>query len=614
MKNTVLGDRYELLEKIGEGGMASLYKARCRTLDRIVAVKILKPEFLNDRSFVEKFNTEALAAGQLSHPNIVNIYDVGQQDDIYYIVMEYVEGKTLKEIIDEEAPLPVEKAVDIAIMICDGIQHAHSKGIIHRDIKPHNILVTREGMVKVADFGIAQAISKKTITFGGNIVGSVHYISPEQAKGEPVRPATDIYSLGCVLYEMLTGKMPFDADSPITVALKHIHDQPVSPRAVNSSIPPALEGIVLKAMEKNPQNRFAYAEDMRNALLDLHSNKFSSYSRKHISEKTMIMSPLNGEEDEYMGRKRRIRPTAVIVAIISLLGLLGGFLFVAGGSFFPDEVVVPGVEGMNIKEAREELSKVNLTMTVLAKENNDEFDNDTIISQEPAKGQKVKEGREIKVILSLGSESIKVPSVVGLNLSDAKLKLSNAGFALGDIDREFDDKYSEDSVISQEPKSGSMEKKGTSISLMVSKGKTPEKIAMPDLLGLTLDEATRRLQENKLVLDHTSEQDSSQYYAGQVMVQSVQAGVMVDEQSKINLTVSKGGPGPVARSKDIQLQLPIDQEYYKVMIKIKDSRGEREVYNQLHRAGELVSLAVSYYGNGTAEVYLNSKLNKTIKL
>jgi serine/threonine protein kinase len=220
----VLGDRYELIEKIGEGGMSIVYKARCRILDRIVAVKVLKEEFAQDDSFVQRFKTEALAAASLSHPNLVNIYDVGQQDECYYIVMEYVQGQTLKELIEREAPLPIEKAIDIAIMICDGLHHAHEKGIIHRDIKPQNVLITEFGIVKVADFGIAQAITKKTITFGGNVVGSVHYISPEQAKGEPLTRATDIYSVGCVLYEMVTGQIPYDADSPITVALKHIHD------------------------------------------------------------------------------------------------------------------------------------------------------------------------------------------------------------------------------------------------------------------------------------------------------------------------------------------------------------------------------------------------------
>lgn len=613
MKSTVLGDRYELLDRIGEGGMSYVFKARCRTLDRMVAVKILKSEFLNDSGFVEKFNTEALAAAQLSHPNIVNIFDVGQQDDIYYIVMEYVEGKTLKEIIEEEAPLTVEKAIDIAIMICDGIHHAHTRGIIHRDIKPHNILVTRDGMVKVADFGIAQAISKKTITFGGDIIGSVHYIAPEQAKGETISPATDIYSLGCVLYEMLTGRMPFDAESPITVALKHIHDKPVEPINVNANIPVSLQNIVLQAMEKNPANRFANAEQMRDALLDIHSNKFASYSRKHINGKTMVIPALNDEGGK--GFKKRLRSTNIILAIIAVFGLLGGIFATLGGNFFPDEVVVPDIVGLDIKAADQELGKYNLNLTVSAKEASDEYEKDQVISQNPVKGQKVKEGREIKVKLSTGSELFKVPSVVGLNSSDAEISLRNEGFVIAGTEKVFDDKYAEDFVISQEPDAGSMVKKGTRVTLMISKGKTPEKIAMPKLLGSTLEEATNKLKESNLILGEVKHQESNDYYPDQVMAQGVAADVLVEQQSTIDLTISKG-PGPVARSKDIEFQLPADQDYYKVQIKVRDSKEVRMVYDEIHRGSDKVYVAVTHYGSGVAEVLLNgnSKPYKTIKL
>lgn len=614
MKSAVLGGRYELLEKIGEGGMSYVYKARCRTLDRMVAVKILKSEYLNDSGFIDKFNTEALAAAQLSHPNIVNIFDVGQQDDIYYIVMEYVEGKTLKELIEEEAPLEVEKAIDIAIMICDGIHHAHSKGIIHRDIKPHNILVTRDGMVKVADFGIAQAISKKTITFGGDIIGSVHYIAPEQAKGETISPATDIYSLGCVLYEMLTARMPFDAESPITVALKHIHDKPVEPVNFNSSIPASLQNIILKAMEKNSASRFSNAEQMREALLDIHSNKFANYSRKHLNGKTMVIPALNNGGGA--GGKKRLRSTNIILAVIAIFGLLGGIFYTIGGNFFPDEVVVPEIVGLNIKEAEQELDKYNLDMTVFAREASDQYKKDIIMYQDPVKGQKVKEGREIRVKLSTGSELYEVPSVVGLTASDAEISLRNEGFVIGSTEKEFDDKYAEDFVISQKPEAGSQVKRGSRVNLMVSKGKTPDKIAMPNLLGLTLEEASRELLDSKLVLGTLKHQDSNDYYVDQVMAQGVQAEVFVEQQSTIDLTISKG-PGPVARTKDIAFQLPADQDYYTVQIKVSDSKGERQVYDEIHRGSENVYTAVSYYGSGTIVVLLNgnsSKPYKTIKL
>ncbi len=526
MEPKILGNRYELIEKIGEGGMSYVYRARCQILDRIVAIKILKEEYSNDQAFVSRFRTEAMAAARLSHPNIVNIYDVGEHDDVYYIVMEYVEGTTLKELIAQEAPLPVGRAIDIAVMICDGIQHAHDKGIIHRDIKPHNILITTTGMVKVADFGIAQAISKKTITFGGNIVGSVHYISPEQAKGEPVTIATDIYSLGCVLYEMLTGSPPFDAESPVTVALKHIHDEITPPRQINASIPMALEGIIYRAMEKVPEKRFNSAQKMRNDLLNM-AGAYAGYKPGYPSNETIIMPPVSEEGMDETMKKRKLR-TSGIIAIIALLGLFSGMLVMLGGNFFGQEVVVPDIVGMDIKEANNELKTVNLGMKVKEKRFSDEFEKDQIIFQDPGKGQKVKEGRQIEVIQSLGFEKIAVPGVVGKQLSDAEIIIGNEGFEIGDIDKNYDDKYKEGYIISQEPRAGTRVAKNSKIDLMVSKGPTPDKIPMPDLIGLTLEEARKKIQDSKLVLGEVTKKDSSDYYADQVIEQDTKPEVMVD--------------------------------------------------------------------------------------
>lgn len=613
MNGTVLGDRYELIEKTGEGGMATVYKARCRILDRIVAVKILKEEYSDDKNFVEKFRTEALAAARLSHPNIVNIYDVGQQDGIYYIVMEYVEGETLKDIICKEGPLSVNKAVNIAIMICDGIHHAHEKGLIHKDIKPHNILITNNGMVKVADFGIAQAITSKTITFGDNVVGSVHYISPEQAKGQPVTPATDIYSLGCVLYEMLTGKIPFDAESPITVALKHIHDEPVSPRTLNRNVPPGLEGIILKAMEKLPAHRYSSAEQMRNALLSIGTGAAPDYYRKHDNDKTIIMSPLAEEgNDNGLKRKKRIRPAGIVLAAIAVLGLLIGFLF-SGGGIFGKEVVVPDIKGMSVNDANKELNRSGLKMKVVGEDFSEEFEKDEIISQNPGKGNKVKEGREINVIISKGANLEEVPNVVGYKQSDAELKLRNDGFAVGSINENYDSKYEAGTVISQSPLAGEKAKEGTAINLMISKGERPERVTMPNLVGLNLDAARKKLEENNLAEGSIKRKESNEYFNNQVMEQDTDAGVLVDEQTSINLVVSKG-PGPVAKTKAIDFILPDDQDYYKVIIHVIDAKGEREVYNQLRSAGESVNAAISYFGSAKVNIYLNGKLNQTLTL
>ncbi|NLX03161.1 MAG: protein kinase [Syntrophomonadaceae bacterium] len=604
MEPKILGNRYELLEKIGEGGMSYVYKARCQILDRIVAIKILKEEYSNDHAFVNRFRTEAMAAARLSHPNIVNIHDVGEQDDVYYIVMEYVEGRTLKELIAEEAPLPVGRAIDIAVMICDGIQHAHERGIIHRDIKPHNILITTSGMVKVADFGIAQAISKKTITFGGNIVGSVHYISPEQAKGEPLTIATDIYSLGCVLYEMLTGKPPFDAESPVTVALKHIHDEITPPRQINASIPMALEGIIYRAMEKVPEKRFNSAQKMRNDLLNM-DGAYAGYKPGHGGRDTIVMPPISTEVRDETVKKRKLSTTGIVV-IIALLGLFSGMLVMMGGNFFGQEVVVPDIVGKDINEANSELKKVNLVMDVKEQKFSDEFEKNQIMFQEPGSGQKVKEGRHIEVILSSGSEKVKVPNLVGKELSEAEITINNEGFEIGTIDPIYDDKIKEGYIISQEPRAGTRVVKNSKIDLMVSKGVTPDRISMPNLIGLSLEDARKQIQDSKLVLGEVTKKDSNDYYPNQVIEQDTKAEVMVEEGTTINLVVSKG-PGPVPQTQIFEFDVPRENDYYKVVIIQHDAQGDRKIYDQLHTAGDTVNLMVNYFGNASLEVQLNGK-------
>jgi beta-lactam-binding protein with PASTA domain/predicted Ser/Thr protein kinase len=609
----VLGDRYELLEKIGEGGMSYVYKARCRILDRIVAVKILKEEFSGDLAFVGKFKTEAMAAARLSHPNIVNIYDVGQQDDIYYIVMEYVEGKTLKQVIAEQAPLPVERAVDIAVMICDGVGHAHEKGIIHRDIKPHNILITNSGMVKVADFGIAQAISKKTITYGGNIIGSVHYISPEQAKGEPISPASDIYSVGCVLYEMLTGKIPFDAESPVTVALKHIHDEAVPPREINDRIPAGLEAVIYQAMEKIPSKRFSSAEQMRNALIAA-GGGYSRYKAGNSGNNdTIVMPPVSGEGTENNMKKRKIRKSGLIIAAIALLGLFSGMLFMMGGNFFGKEVVVPDIVGKTINEANKELTSQKLVMSVKEEKYSDTYEKDTIMFQDPGKGQKVKEGRKIYVILSLGQEKIEVPNVVNQELNDAEITLRNEGFEIGSIESVYDDKYQEGYIISQDPRGGTKVAKNSKVDLMVSKGKTPAKVAMPELLGLSLEEAQEKIRENKLLPGEVTRKESDKYYSNEVMQQDTPAGVMVEEGTEVKLVVSKG-PGPVPQTRVVEFTLPQGSDFYKVDLILRDAKGERRIYSELHQAGETINIGVNYFGNASVEIQLNGKPYRVKKL
>ncbi|MDD3895391.1 MAG: PASTA domain-containing protein, partial [Syntrophomonadaceae bacterium] len=393
----------------------------------------------------------------------------------------------------------------------------------------------------------------------------------------------------------------------------HIHDEPVLPRSKNPAIPAGLENVILKSLEKNPALRFKSAEEMRTALINFHSNAYSNYNRNNINGRTIMIPPIEDDGGGTSVAKKKLRPAGIAIITIAILGFLVGMFFQLGGNIFGQEVVVPDIEGMAIQEANDELDKVNLSMTVVDKQNNDEVEADHIISQQPASGQKVKEGREIEVILSLGSELHTVPSLVGLTLSEAEIALRNEGFSKGAFEGVFDDRFAEDLVISQDPTAGSEAAEGSKINIMYSKGKTPERITMPSLIGLSLAEAKNILAENNLELGTANKQDSSEYFEGQVTSQDTEAGVLIDEESIVNLTVSKG-PGPSASSKNLEFQLPDELDYYKVVIKLKDSKGQREVYNQLHHAADTVNVGVSYFGKASVDIQLNGNHYKTINL
>ncbi|NLC68028.1 MAG: Stk1 family PASTA domain-containing Ser/Thr kinase, partial [Clostridiaceae bacterium] len=321
MDTSVLGNRYELIEKIGGGGMAVVYKARCRLLNRYVAVKVLREEFTGDEEFVKRFEIEAQSAASLSHPNIVPIYDVGNENNVYYIVMEYVDGITLKEYIAEKGPLEWKEAIRIATQICSAIEHAHIKKIIHRDIKPQNILVTKEGIAKVTDFGIARAATSSTITMVGTTIGSVHYFSPEQARGGYIDEKSDLYSLGIVLYEMVTGRMPFDGESPVAIALMHIQDKPVPPTELNKDIPKALNDIIIKAIRKEQSNRYQSASEMLEDLYRALREPYGSFAEDNGEEEspTRKIKAINGREigeendDDSMARDKGISTRRIVI-------------------------------------------------------------------------------------------------------------------------------------------------------------------------------------------------------------------------------------------------------------------------------------------------------------
>ncbi|NLV15861.1 MAG: Stk1 family PASTA domain-containing Ser/Thr kinase [Syntrophomonadaceae bacterium] len=603
----LLQNRYELLEKIGEGGMATVYKARCTLLDRIVAVKILKEEYTRDTNLVAKFRSEAQSAARLSHPNIVNVYDVGEDRGANFIVMEYIEGINLKQYIDQKGFLSPEESISIALMICDALAQAHEKGLIHRDIKPHNIMLTRDGVAKVADFGIARAASTSTITFGGDMVGSVHYVSPEQARGEPVDSSSDIYSLGCVLYEMVSGRVPFDAASPVTVALKHIHERPIPPSVINNQIPGSLEEIIMIAMEKKSSYRYQTAIEMRQALTDAlygRENKLARKKRQH--DKTLVMPAVGGDEYGGVARKKKIRPIGIIAIAAIFIGLALGIAFSMRDNLFGKEVTVPNVVGLSTKEAANSLEKEGLEM-IVGNRVHSEIEEGHVVSQDPEADERVKEGRQVEVVLSLGLELTEVPDIAGKNLEDATFMLKSRGLIMGDVNRINDPEVAAGIVITQKPEKGVEVELGEKVDVTVSDGAGEgSQLNMPDLLGMDLSEAKAKLEADGLVLGSTEQQASDSVFAGKVIKQSISAGKPVERGESVSLVVSQG-PGPLPKMAQIRYTLPDSNDQMVISIIVVDAKGRREVYNNTHPGGYFISRQIEFYGQATVYIMLDGK-------
>jgi len=557
MIGTILGNRYELLEKIGEGGMAIVYKAKCHLLNRYVAVKILKEEFSNNIEFMEKFKREAASAASLSANNIVNIYDVGSERDINYIVMEYIKGKTLKEIILQNGAMNYKQAIDYGMQIAKALECAHKNNIIHRDIKPHNILVTEDGTVKVTDFGIAKASSSVTITNTSTVMGSAHYFSPEQAKASFVDFRTDIYSFGIVLYEMVTGRVPYDAESPVSVALKHIQEPVVPPKHINGNIPENLNKLILKAIEKEPIKRYQTAKDM---LLDLqriqNNSAYTIASNSMENEYTRIMEPVNisdYENEENDGdskpkinkkNKTKIIVSVAIILVIVLGGIAGGIyktIFPSGGKgeTTTNKIVVPKIKGLDVSEAEKIVIEKGLTFTEAGKENSDE-PKGTVLECFPEEGTEVKPNSEVRVTVSNGPESFKVPYVKGLDKISAQAMIEQNGLVLGNVDEQFSDSIDIGKVISQDPPEDSSVQKGDKVNLVISKGAQVKRTNVPSLNGISINEADRVLQSKNLKLGDRKEvvtNDKAQ--DGKIFNQDIAANTEVNEGITVNVSYYK---------------------------------------------------------------------------
>ena len=551
MVERVLDGRYALEMLVGSGGMADVYRAKDQLLERTVAVKILHQQYENDTEFIARFQREAKAAARITHPNIVNVFDVGVAEGRHYIVMEYVPGRTLKERIKEEGPVPAAQALEIARQIAGALAQAHANNLVHCDIKPHNILVMPDGNVKVADFGIARAVTESTMTYNDNIMGSVHYFSPEQARGTIITPKSDVYSLGVVLYEMLTGRIPFDGNTAVSIARKHLEEEAPPVRSVVPNIPPVEEALVTRMMAKEP----ALRPDSR--LLVQEITRTEQMMRGDTAampafdpDATRVLSPVEAQEISAIAEAEEEEASAVEeksffrtkkfkfgLVLILMLGFFTGF-FLSFGKFWSSvEITVPDVTGKQLTLARQILEDQHLRVTVA-----ETFDASVpvgvVVSQTPEAGTTVKEERTITIYVSKGGEELEMPNLRGLKQADAVAKLQQMGLRLGSSYETFSDEDS-GTVISQDPRSGTRISKGQSVDITVSKGQKIKKVTIPDVKGVPSDRARTMIEGSNLKVGSISEEASTQA-AGTVVSQSPAGGTEVDSGTAVRLVVSSG--------------------------------------------------------------------------
>ncbi|HHV72240.1 MAG TPA: Stk1 family PASTA domain-containing Ser/Thr kinase [Clostridia bacterium] len=605
MHDKLLNHRYQIIEKIGGGGMALVYKAQDTLLNRVVAIKVLHKHFCNDEEFIRRFRREAEAAASLSHSNIVNIYDIGKTEEDYFIVMEYVEGKTLSQIINEEGPLDIDRTVEIAIQICEALEEAHKKGIVHRDIKPHNIIITADDRIKVADFGIAQAATSLTMTQPNSVLGSVHYSSPEQARGGFVDARSDLYSLGVVMYEMLTKQVPFQGENHITIALKHIQEPFLPPSQINPAIPKNLERIVSRALEKDTMQRYQSAEELRKDL-----ELF--YTKGQVSKETLRHNP---------GLLSRNAPTQIYPTVRRkaggeqgsktfskkqknkyLLWIVGGFaalvgvgiilLFTVPNLFYVPNVEVPDLIGKTLAEAQELLAKEKLSLSIIREEYSKELPAQSILYQDPAPKETVKQGRTVQVIVSRGPKIIKVEDVTNKPLRDAKVILNGQNLEIGKISYSYHPEIPAEYVIEQNPKNGTDVLEGTEVDLKVSKGSEEVLIEVPNFLNQPLDNVLKEIENLGLKVGRIDQQVNSTVQAGRVISQSVQPGEKVAAGKIIDLTVSKGE----LKRTTVNFEVPNGPESQKVQVKVITADGERIVYEQNHSPGDQINRVIEWSG------------------
>ncbi|MGE1063276.1 Stk1 family PASTA domain-containing Ser/Thr kinase [Megasphaera paucivorans] len=627
----ILDNRYKILEKVGSGGMACVYKAQDILLDRIVAVKILHEKLGNDHDFLVRFRQEAQAAAKLSHPNIVNIYDVGYDENVHYIVMEYIRGETLKEFIEKHGHLPINNAIQITFDIGEALEHAHSNGIIHCDIKPHNILVTESGHIKVADFGIARAVNSTTANAkDGSILGSVHYFSPEQASGGKIDERTDIYSLGVVMYEMMTGVVPFHGDTAITVALQHVQDEIPLPSKYNRRIPQLVERCILKAMAKNPDDRFQSVSEMmaemrlaqgfvnpNKGALPIIKNNFNTQKIQPVKIKepnkanvfTRIMDNISNHSKK-----------SIIMAMLGVFVVAFLWAFFSFGNFWStEEITVPDVTGKQVEIAKQILTKKNLNVSIKEMDNSD-VPIGQVITQTPTGGSVVKAKRTIYLTVSKGHDGseVLIPDLRGLTLDEAKLKLKDIGLSIGHVVHSSSSKYKEGTIMSQSPSSPKKVPKDTSIDVVVCENSETkdQQSSAPNVIGMPLDAAVKALESAGYSAGTIANIDNSKdTNQAQVTMQSADGS----NPNVINLNVeynkttaddknnNQEAPG-TTHTGTVNISVPAGASSQHVQIIVSDDNGSHVVYDRNQSGGDSITKNISGTGKTRVRVYINNSL------
>ncbi len=640
MNERILDNKYIVNKVIGTGGMSIVYSGFSMDTGEEVAIKILRPEYLEDAEFKRRFKKESKIAQQLNHRNIIKTIDIGEDEGLPYIVMEYVRGMTLKELVQDRGKLTDEEAVKIGVKISEALFYAHSANLIHRDIKPQNVLIRENGSLKVADFGIARIQDQSTITLGGsNVLGSVHYISPEQARGLHITKQADIYSLGICLYEMVTGEVPFEGDSPVSVAIKHIQDTPVSPRMKNHKVSVALEEVILKAISKEPEARYENAFEMGQDLKRALERPEGGFVKKKMIEHgaTQVNIPKITREMELMAlkenerlknseqkrsnvprtysrsNKRRSVTSSIIrlmVGLIVIVGIIITLILIGQSIFNRDEVgallEVPRLIGQSEELAAEMIRESGFVPKVTY-ENNSIVNKDIVISQDPLPNEKLNEGMEVSITVSLGVGTVLVPNVLNRDYAEAASIIEQAGLKVGNVTQEVSDAPS-DYVINQNPAADEVVPLDEPVHLVISKGAQETALAMPDVMLIDYDQASILLADlgygiNQVVELNGNEQE------GTVIKQEPEAGTELVDNTQITLWVSNGLGAQY--TKEYKVLVSVTQDDTHIIIEFVNGDEKTRYYDGVLNKGEYempLTLVSSTWGEKELYVYLNGEL------